>query len=201
MVCAAQKDKPVAAAQKKPAAQTKPAAAKEKKEKEDEEESEDLALLMLQEPEVDAEEDDDESEDGDLKAVSDRGRARARARVLAVERLSVLTTEDFVKAVEAACLGRPEVRHQLLSALAIYVEARALLERIDADKLAREDAAAFVPGSVDWALEREEDYAKDRRQLASVKRADRCSKAQKAMKANKSMKTKKAREAKKPSTK
>ena len=72
------------------------------------EEKEDLAPLMLQEPEVDAEEDDDESEDGDLKAVSDR--------VLADERSSVLTTEDFMKAVSTACPGRPEVRHQLLSA-------------------------------------------------------------------------------------
>ena len=62
--------------------------------------------------------------------------------------MSVLTTEDFVKAVSTACLGRPEVRHQLLPAWAIYAEARALLERIDADKLAREDAAVFVPGSV-----------------------------------------------------
>ena len=72
---------------------------------------------MLHEPEVDAEEDDDESEEGGLKAVS--------ARVLAVERLSVLTTEDFVNAVSTACLGRPEVRHQLLSAWAICAEARA----------------------------------------------------------------------------
>ena len=111
--------------------------------------------------------------------------------------LSVLTTDDFVHAVCTAWLGRPEVRHQLLSAWAIYVEARALLERIDADKLAREDAAVFVPGSVDRALDR---YHVGM-QLASVKRADRCSKAQKAMKANKSSNAEKARKAKKPSTK